>query len=110
LLLSTKLILKTSFSLDSEVLSEEEDLEVSVTSMRTHNTYLSSNQTTDSEDCRFSQRETHAEKPRKNSRRKSRKLEEEKETKSLPKENTKLKPMSEEPKNNTSRKSLLDYI
>jgi hypothetical protein len=93
LLISTRLILKTSFSSDSEVLLEEEDLEVSVTFMRTHNTYLSSNQTTDSEDCRFSQKEIHAEKPRRNSKRKLRKLEEEKEIKSLLKESIKPKQM-----------------
>jgi hypothetical protein len=93
-----------------EALLEEEDQEVSVIFMKIHNIFLSSNQTTDSEDFKFFQRETHAEKPRNNLKRRLKKLEVEKETKSLLKESMKLKLMSEELKNNTLRKSLLDFI
>ena len=71
---------------------------------------MNKNQITDSEDCRFSLREIHAEKPRRNSRRKLRKPEEERETRLLLKESMKLRLMSEEPRNNTLKRSLLDRI
>jgi hypothetical protein len=107
---SIKLILKTLSYLVSEVLLVEEDQEVSVIFTKIHNIFLSSSLITDLEDFKFFLRETHAEKLRNNLKRKLRKLEVERETKSLLKESMKLKLMSEELKNNTLRKSLLDFI
>jgi hypothetical protein len=105
---SIKLILKTLSYLVSEVLLVEEDQEVSVIFTKIHNIFLSSSLITDLEDFKFFLRETHAEKLRNNLKRKLRKREVERETKSLLKESMKLKLMSEELKNNTLRKSLLD--
>jgi len=103
-------ISKISFFSDSELLSVVTDQPVSVWLMTTNNISSSMNQTSDWESWLFYQREILRENLRNNSKEKLRNPEVLKREKSSPPEKYKLKVMSEELKNNTSRNSSLDFV
>ena len=108
---STDGMLRTSSFTDSELLSVVTDPVDSALPMTTNNTWLSTSQTSDSDNWAFFPREIQRESLRNNSKEKLKNPEVPKRLKFWLPEKSKPKPMSERPRNNTSRKSSHDlYI